>query len=138
MRPDWQTYFMDLAYAVSKRASCPRRSVGCVLTRDAYVLSIGYNGSPRGMEHCLTAGCLMMEGSCKRAVHAEMNAITAAAHTGTSIKGATAYVTTRPCFDCARSLVNAGVHLVYYTEDYPKEWPAKLPLTLVRVEGYVR
>ena len=30
MRPDWDSYFMKIAYAVSERSTCDRAFVGCV------------------------------------------------------------------------------------------------------------
>lgn len=136
MRPSWGKYFMGIAKAVSERASCPRRKVGCVIVRDGYVLSVGYNGAARGSPHCLDVGCVMVDGSCQTVVHAELNAISAAAHTGTSLKNSTAYVTTAPCFHCARSLVNAGIQVVFYDEPYHKDWPARLPLTVIQVDSH--
>ncbi|WP_411902741.1 anti-phage dCTP deaminase [Methylorubrum thiocyanatum] len=55
-----------------------------------------------------------------RAVHAEMDAILAAARTGTSPKGCRLYVSTFPCHYCARHIVAAGIDEVQYIEPYPK------------------
>lgn len=52
-RPDKDTYFISMAQLVATRATCLRRSVGCVLV-DArgHVLATGYNGVAAGMPHC--------------------------------------------------------------------------------------
>ncbi|MCH8266907.1 MAG: cytidine deaminase, partial [Acidobacteria bacterium] len=55
-----------------------------------------------------------------RAVHAEMEAIIAAARVGISIRGATLYTTTFPCHGCAKHIVGAGIKRVVYVEPYPK------------------
>ena len=51
MRPDWDSYFMKIAYAVSERSTCDRAFVGCVLVRDKRILTTGFNGSPAGQDH---------------------------------------------------------------------------------------
>ena len=55
-----------------------------------------------------------------RAVHAEMDAIVAAARTGNSLVGARLFVTTFPCHYCARHIVAAGIDEVQFIEPYPK------------------
>lgn len=115
MRPDWDTYFMKIAYTVAERSTCDRAHVGCVLVREKRILTTGYNGSPVGQPHCDDVGHLMVDGHCVRTIHAEMNAIIQAALHGVSTKGATCYVTHFPCINCAKALVNAGiVRLVYH------------------------
>ena len=48
MRPDWDSYFMKIAYALSERSTCDRAFVGCVLVLDKRILTTGFNGSPKG------------------------------------------------------------------------------------------
>ena len=55
-----------------------------------------------------------------RIVHAEMNAISDAARLGRSIKGATLYVTTFPCHNCAKHIIASGIARVVFIEPYPK------------------
>ena len=57
-RPDWDTYFMDMAKLAARRSSCLRRSVGAVIVKDRRLLSTGYNGVPSGVTHCEVVGCL--------------------------------------------------------------------------------
>lgn len=56
--------------------------------------------------------------------HAEENAIMHAARIGVSLKGSTAYVTWPPCTRCARSLIQAGIKEVVYSnqEEIPERW----------------
>jgi len=83
-RPSWDDYFLELADAASKRATCSRGRSGCVIVRDNQVLATGYVGSPAGLPHCDDAGHLMkkviqengeISEHCVRTVHAEQNAI---------------------------------------------------------------
>jgi len=118
MRTTWPAYFMDIARVTATRATCPRRSVGCVIVKDLQIVATGYNGSLPKMPHCQDEGCVMMDGHCIQSVHAELNAIARAAKLGNSLQGSTAYVTTKPCYSCFKALVSAGVIAIYYHEDY--------------------
>ncbi len=117
-RPSWDTYFAELATVVAKRSTCPRLAVGCVLVRDNRILTTGYNGSPSMMEHCTDVGCLVVDGHCQRALHAEQNAVIQAALHGISTKESVAYITHFPCVVCAKILINAGVWRLVYVNDY--------------------
>lgn len=118
MRPDWDSYFMKIAAAVSERSTCDRASVGCLLVLDKRILTSGFNGSPAGQDHCDEAGHLMVEGHCVRTIHAETNAIIQAALHGVSTRGATCYVTHLPCINCTKALINAGIVRIVYGEAY--------------------
>jgi dCMP deaminase len=115
MRPDWDSYFMELALVVAKRSTCARAFVGCVLVKDRKILATGYNGSPSGLPHCDDSGHLMVEGHCVRTIHAEQNAIIQAS---TDLTGATAYVTAFPCLICTKLLIQAGIRRVVYLDNY--------------------
>lgn len=117
-RPSWDEYFMELAQVVAKRSTCNRRSVGAVLVRDKRILTTGYNGSPPGQPHCIDEGCLMHEGHCVRAIHAEQNAIIQGALHGIDLRGSTCYVTSAPCVHCSKMLIAAGVRRIVYMDEY--------------------
>lgn len=126
-RPDWDSYFMEIAQVVSKRSTCLRRSVGAVLVKDRQILATGYNGTPKGFPHCEEVGCLREQlhvpsgtkHELCRGIHAEQNAIIQAAVHGASTKGATIYCTHQPCVVCAKILINAGVKRIVYANPYP-------------------
>jgi dCMP deaminase len=118
-RPGWDDYFLQIARTVATRATCPRASVGCVLTREHRILTTGYNGAPRGVAHCLEAGCLVVHDHCQRAVHAEANAIVQGALHGVGLARATAYCTHEPCVNCSKLLISAGVERIVYEIAYP-------------------
>lgn len=117
-RPTTDQYFASIAQIVATRSTCPRAQVGCVLVRDGYQLVSGYNGAPRHQAHCFDVGCLMENNHCVRALHAEQNAIIQAAYEGVSIRGATVYVTHRPCVLCANMLINLEVKRIVYLKEY--------------------
>lgn len=134
MRPGWDEYFLGIAQAVSKRATCSRASVGCVIVNhDRRILTTGYNGAPAGLRHCdhkvLTVEKIGLEGvehktldtidgHCSRAQHAERNAVAQAAKSGIALNGATCYLTAAPCLECARLLVSAGIKHVIWIDTY--------------------
>lgn len=117
-RPSWDEYFMAMAHHAALRATCPRANVGVVLVKDKRIISTGYNGSPAGLPHCTEVGCLMIDGHCQRAIHAEQNAIIQAALHGISTAGAVCYCTHYPCSTCAKLLINAGISRVVYHHHY--------------------
>jgi dCMP deaminase len=118
-RPGWDDYFMEIARTVATRATCPRAMVGAVLTRERRILTTGYNGAPRGVAHCTDAGCLIADGHCLRATHAEANAIVQGALHGVSLQGSTAYCTHQPCAGCSKLLISAGIVRIVYRDAYP-------------------
>ena len=126
-RPSWDEYFLELANAASKRATCNRGRSGCVIVRDKQVLATGYVGSPAGLPHCDDAGHLMkkviqengeISEHCLRTVHSEQNAICQAAKRGISIEGATVYTRMTPCRTCAMLLINCGIEKVVCERKY--------------------
>ena len=118
MRPDWDSYFMKIAYAVSERSTCDRAYVGAVLVLDKRILTTGFNGSPAGQPHCDEVGHLLVDGHCVRTIHAETNAIIQAALHGISTRGCTCYVTHFPCLNCTKALINAGMSRLVYNVAY--------------------
>lgn len=133
-RPSWDSYFMEITRVVSTRSTCLRRQVGALLVRDKRILSSGYNGSPRGLDHCIDAGCLREQMGIPsgqrqelcRGLHAEQNAIVHAAFHGTNISGATLYVTHQPCITCAKMIINAGIVKVIFAGEYPDQLSLEL------------
>ena len=126
-RPSWDEYFLELAHLVSRRSTCLRRNVGAVLVKDKRILATGYNGSPRGLKHCLDIGCIRQKLKIPsgerhelcRALHAEQNALIQASLYGISVNGSTLYATNQPCIICAKMLINAGIREIVASDGYP-------------------
>ncbi len=133
-RPSWDDYFMEIARAVSGRATCLRRRVGAVVVRDKRILATGYNGAPSGLAHCVDVGCLREKRGVAsgerhelcRGLHAEQNALLQAALYGISLSGASLYSTHRPCALCAKMIINAGIREVFFDAGYPDELAEEL------------
>lgn len=126
-RPSWDEYFLDMADAVSKRATCDRGKSGCVIALDKRLLVAGYVGSPSGFPHCGEIGHQMKmitheDGTttehCMRTIHAEQNAICQAARLGVPISGSTIYTRMTPCRTCAMLIINCGIKRVVCERKY--------------------
>ncbi|MCE9612802.1 MAG: dCMP deaminase family protein [Lentisphaerae bacterium] len=125
-RPDWDTYFMDIAHVVARRANCCRRQVAALIVKDRRIISTGYNGTPRGVTNCNEGGCQRCAGDAPSGsdlgecicCHAEENAISQAAYHGIAVAGAMLYCTLSPCLLCAKMLINAGIRDVVFEEEY--------------------
>ena len=122
-RPTVDEYFVRMAHLASTRATCDRKHVGAVLTRQGRTVGTGYNGSPPGMPHCDDVGhdlVTLADGSvnCVRTTHAEANAFLDAAMNGKATDGTTLYTNTFPCWNCAKMILGSGVVRVVFDADY--------------------
>lgn len=109
---------MGLARTVSTWSSDRHTKVGCVITGpNEEVLSLGYNGFPRGAHDDFTE---RYERPLKYffMVHSEENAILNAVRHGVCLKGSTLYTTLFPCENCAKSIIQAGIHTVVSTTEH--------------------
>ena len=138
-RVGWDLYFMNIAKEVASRSTCDRKFVGAVIVRDKTILSTGYNGSIRKLEHCDEAGHMMENGHCVATIHAEANAILQAAKNGVRIDEGTIYTTASPCWPCFKMIANTGIRRICYGEFYRDarifEIAKKLKMELVKVGG---
>lgn len=107
--------YLRMARIWSENSYCTRRKVGALIVKDKMIISDGYNGTPSGFENV----CELEDGTTKGYVlHAEANAITKIAKSGNSSDGATLYVTTSPCLECAKLIIQSGIKRVVYSEKY--------------------
>mgnify|MGYP003309341244 CR=1 FL=1 len=113
-RISWNDYFIKTAELASVRSPCERLKVGCVLTKNNRLISMGYNGFLAGTNH----NSIVRSGHEQATIHAEINAITDAAKRGVSIDDAEAYITHYPCLNCFKALASSGVKKIYYKNDY--------------------
>ena len=110
--------YIRMAQIWAENSYCNRRKVGALIVKDKMIISDGYNGTPAGFENI----CEDENGLTKPYVlHAEANAITKIACSNNSSKGATMYVTTSPCIECAKLIIQAGIKRVIYSEKYRLE-----------------
>ncbi|MBO7481045.1 MAG: dCMP deaminase family protein [Bacteroidales bacterium] len=107
--------YLDMAAIWAKNSYCKRRQVGALLVKNRMIISDGFNGTPSGFEN----QCEDENNTTKPYVlHAEANAITKVAKSGNSSEGATLYITTAPCIECAKLIIQAGIVRVVYAEEY--------------------
>jgi len=107
--------YLDMAEVWSKNSYCKRRQVGALLVKNKMIISDGYNGTPSGFENI----CEDETGHTKPYVlHAEANAITKVAKSGNSSADATMYVTTAPCLECSKLIIQAGIKRLVYRDSY--------------------
>ena len=108
---------MEMAWVVAQRGTCSRLQVGAVIVSNGRVISMGYNGAPAGMPHCIH----LEDSPCENAVHAEANAIAFAARNGVATEEASIFVTHQPCLACAKLIINAGIKFVGFEYPYRME-----------------
>jgi dCMP deaminase len=124
----WDKKFLEMAKLVSSWSKDPSTKVGCVIAdSDHAQLSEGFNGFPRGIAD--DDRLKQREIKLKLIVHAEANAIAAAARNGHRLMGATAYVTFCPCPQCAALLIQAGIsRVITVAGATPEHWKAECEL----------
>ena len=139
--------YLRMALIWSENSYCTRRKVGALIVKDKMIISDGYNGTPSGFENegeIVECTCKWIYGCIKTAtppdevksihhcrlcsyanlitkpyvLHAEANAITKIAKSGNNSDGATLYVTTSPCLECAKLIIQSGIKRVVYCEKY--------------------
>lgn len=135
-RRDKDNYYLDMAQVALERGTCLRRNFGAVIVKNDVIVSTGYTGAPRGRENCIDIGSCIREQKkiprgeryefC-RSVHAEANAIIAAARE--QMLGATLYLVGKDmqtgeimedansCTMCKRMIINAGMDKVVIRRD---------------------
>lgn len=107
--------YMKMARIWAENSYCVRRQVGALIVRDKMIISDGYNGTPSGFENI----CEDETGKTKPYVlHAEANAITKVAKSNNSSEGATLYVSSSPCIECAKLIIQSGIKRVVYADSY--------------------
>lgn len=104
--PSWDEKFLSLAFHVSTWSKDPSTKVGAVIVNSRnQVLSLGYNGFPRGIED----NAERLNDRPKKyelIAHAERNALDNAE---CSVVDAKIYATLCPCIECAKSIVQRGI-----------------------------
>lgn len=114
-QPQFDRRYLEMAKIWSKNSYCSRRQVGALIVKDRMIISDGYNGTPSGFENV----CEDETGKTKPYVlHAEANAITKVAKSSNSSEGSTLYVTSSPCMECSKLIIQAGIKRVVYCDEY--------------------
>ena len=110
--------YIRMASIWAENSYCERRQVGALIVKDKMIISDGYNGTPAGFENV----CEDEHNITKPYVlHAEANAITKVAASSNSSKDATIYITSAPCIECAKLIIQSGIKRVVFSEKYRTE-----------------
>ena len=121
----WDEYFMGVADLSGRRSKDPNTQVGaCIVSRDNKILSMGYNGFPKGCsddEFPWGKDAVATDPYSAKylyVTHSELNAILN--YRGGSLEGSKLYVTLFPCNECAKAIIQAGIKTIVYKDDkYP-------------------
>ena len=115
----WDEYFMGVAQLAGMRSKDPHTQVGsCIVSEDHKILSIGYNGLPRGCDDDAfpwTNEGTGLDSKYPFVTHSELNAILN--YRGGSLEGSTLYVSLFPCNECAKAIIQAGIKTIVYNSD---------------------
>ena len=143
---DWDTYFHPIVYNVAAKSKDRSSKYGAVITDvSRRILSTGYNGIPRGIEY--REDYHSRPDKRMYFVHAEQNAIFAAAANGVALEGGAIYVIKPPCAECVKAIIQAGIREVVYYETHAEvdltqvldvdDWRATLnaALNMLRLTG---
>ena len=138
---NWDEYFMGVALLSAKRSKDPSTQVGaCIVSRDNKILSMGYNGFPRGCsDEEFPWGKEQEEKDPYNAkyfytTHSELNAILN--YRGGSLEGSKLYVTLFPCNECAKAIIQAGIKTIVYSEDkYSQEASVRASKRMLNAAG---
>ncbi len=107
--------YLRMARIWAENSYCERRQVGCLVVKNKMIISDGFNGTPSGFPNI----CEDETGTTfPYVLHAEANAITKLARSENNADGATLYVTSSPCIECAKLIIQAGIRRVVYSEQY--------------------
>ncbi len=124
-RPSWQKYFYSIAELTKERSNCIKRKVGCIIVKDNRIVSLGYNGTPQGMENCFSGGCERCNNLNIKSgenldkclcLHAEENALLFVSKN--DLLDSDLYVTLIPCIGCVKKIIQCGIKNVFFGEYY--------------------
>ena len=115
----WDEYFMGVALLSAQRSKDPNTQVGaCVINEKKKIVGIGYNGLPIGCsddDFPWNREGEFLETKYPYVCHAELNAILN--KISADLDKCTMYVTLFPCNECAKVIIQSGIHEVIYLKN---------------------
>lgn len=135
---NWDEYFMGIAVLSSLRSKDPNTKVGaCIVDKDHKVVSIGYNGMPRGVDDEKVSWNRGegLDSKYLYVCHAEFNAILNTRN-GAALEGCTLYVTLFPCNECAKAIIQTGIkEVVFFDNKYKDTTGTQASLKMLELAG---
>ena len=123
---NWDSRFLELARLVSTWSKDPSTQVGSVITRDKFVVSLGFNGHPKGVADSAER-LEVREVKYRTIIHAEINAILTAKQ---DLEGCTIYLWPfMPCSQCGAAIVQAGIKRVVAPKSDNDRWAESFAFT---------
>lgn len=124
--------YLNLCKSIATNSKCLSRQVGAILVLNNIVIGTGFNRSPVETKACKT--CIRHKHNCKsgesldlcKALHAEQIAILTALKKNVDLSGATLYVSTSPCYQCAKLIVECKIKKVVASSKYDSKLTDKL------------
>ena len=122
----WPEYFMQIAKDTAAMSKDPNTKVGACIVKGRRILSVGYNGAPHGypdeqVPNTSNSQLPLLKQKNSYMVHAELNAILNYRGNIADFDGATIYVTTSPCHECAKALIQVGIKTIVYDTKYHRK-----------------
>jgi len=125
-------FYMSLAETYSLRSNCISRKVGCIIVKNDKPVSFGYNGTPRNTPNCAENGCKRCNSNLSpgeslntcRCLHAELNALLFGDYE--ILQGSLLYCTLSPCLACCNAIIQCGIKVVYYKQNYTESDQANI------------
>ena len=126
-RCKYHNLYWSIAYSCAEQSDAKVLKVGAVVVAETGLISPGWNGMPAGMDNCCEDHSLLKideltgkeRPSTKPAViHAERNALGKMANQGIATRNSVVFVTTAPCFECAKALHDLGLKALVYDRAY--------------------
>lgn len=122
-----QLYF-NMAKEMAEMSYDPDTQVGCILVKDAQIISQGWNGTSADEDN----SCKDSEGhTLDNVIHAEMNCLCRCTKKGISTEGSSLFITHSPCFNCAKMIYLSGVKEVYFIH----KWKDTKPIEYLKSHG---
>lgn len=123
---NWDRRFLEMAALVATWSKDPSTQVGAVISRGKFVVSLGFNGHPAGIEDSITR-LNDRETKYRTIIHAEMNAILSARQ---PVEGCTLYVVPfMPCSNCGAVIVQSGIKRVVTYHNDNERWAESFEIT---------
>ena len=132
-------FYMEFAKHSASKSKDPKTKVGSCLVNDKRLLSIGYNGAPRGFPDEIipkdSDSDVLLENKNSYMVHSELNSILNYGGSLQDLQGATLYVTVSPCHECAKVIIQVGIKRVVYLEEYHRSKTWEMSKFLFKLAG---